>query len=246
VAQFHRDVDHAAGLGCELAVFPEQFITGYRAESDPAWLRAEFAAASERQGEVLLCCGTISEEGQNRQYWYRGGETLACYSKVHLFKPNGEHELWRPGSAYQSLVYFGRRIGLGTCNDVRFPEQMADLSRAGKLHLLVYPALWPAVRDHIWAALLRARAIEHGAFCLGCCVKDVDNGKETFSGADNHVFGPTGEELAGENGVYELDTKLTEELLVNTQAEYMPATAGPVTVVPGWSGHRGFEVESPP
>lgn len=222
--QFSADCAEAEAGGAALAVFPEQFLTGYRAELDAQAARQAFQTASSAHPTLTICCGTITAAGRNVQYWYAGGQQLAAYEKVHLFRPNDEHELWQAGKRYCAIDVGGLRTGLGTCNDVRFPEQMHQLSRHGKLQLLVYPALWPWQRDHIWAALLRARAIEHGAFCIGCCVAGVDNGLERFDGAGNYVFDPLGNQIMAAGRFYQLDLGALASVVVDTHAEYLPVT----------------------
>lgn len=215
-----RDVASAADAGCDWVVFPEQFLTGYRGEGEPAELRQEFVELSSAHPEVLCLFGTISEDGVNRQYWYRGGEAIAHYDKIHLFLPNKEDELWRPGSRYVALKHGQWRIGLATCNDVRFPEQARALKLKHDINLLVYPGLWPWARDHVWAALLRARAIENGCFVVGSCVAGVDNGLERFDGAGNYVFDPLGEQLHAEDRLYTLDAARLQQVTVDTRAQY--------------------------
>jgi len=116
------------------------------------------------------------------------------------------------------------RIGLCTCNDVRFSEQARALKLKHDVNLLVYPALWPWERDHVWAALLRARAIENGCFTAGCSVAGVENGRESFDGAGNHVFDPLGEELRPQGRVYRLDTSVFERVTVDTRDQYREVT----------------------
>jgi predicted amidohydrolase len=224
IARLHAAVDEAAQLACELAMFPEQFLTGYYGAGDPLRIKAELAAASTRHPHLLCICGTITEDGMNRQYAYLGGEPRACYTKVHLFEPNGEHQLWGRGERYVALSWGGWRIGMLTCNDVRFPEQARALKLKHDVNLLVYPALWPWSRDHVFAALLRARAIENNAFAIGCCVMGVDNGVEQFDGAGNHVFDPLGNELHPAGRTYELDHGELAQVTVDTRAQYREIT----------------------
>jgi omega-amidase len=218
--QLELDLEQAAGLGCQMAVFPEQFLTGYHGEDDLPRIKQALGAASARHAGMLIVFGTITEEGRNRQYAYLGGAVRAYYDKVHLFLPTGEGELWEPGARYVAYTHGEWRIGMCTCNDLRFPEQPRALKLAHDINLLVYPALWPWHRDGTFAALLRARAIENGAFCIGCCVAGVDNGAERFDGAGNHVFDPLGRELDGQGRVYELDPARFAEVLVDTRAQY--------------------------
>ena len=87
----------AAGLAAEALFFPELFLTGYYGEADPPAVRAAFAGCSALSPQMLCFFGTLSEEGYNRQLVYLAGREVARYEKVHLFEPNGEQELSRPG-----------------------------------------------------------------------------------------------------------------------------------------------------
>lgn len=224
LAGLRHDVAAAAAEGCDCIVFPEQFMTGYYGEGEAGALREEFAGLSAEQPALLMFCGTITEDGVNRQCVYLAGRQVAAYDKVHLFLPNGEDKLWQAGNKYAVLRHGAWRIGLCTCNDVRFSEQARALKLAQDVNLLVYPALWPWERDHLWAALLRARAIENGCFVAGCSVAGVENGHEMFDGAGNHVFDPLGEELRPQGRVYRLEFTVLERVMVNTRSQYREVT----------------------
>jgi omega-amidase len=220
LANLRRDVEAAASDSCDAVMFPEVFLTGYHGANDPARVRGEFAALSTRYPELLCIFGTISEEGRNRLPVYLGGTEVARYDKVHLFHPNGEGELWRPGDRYTAYAHGDWRIGLATCNDLRFPEQSRALKLQLDVNLMLYPALWPWQRDHVWRTLLRARAIENGCFTAGCCLAGVDNGAELFDGAGSYVFDPLGRPVYAQGRVYELDLAVLDEVLVDTRAQY--------------------------
>jgi omega-amidase len=224
LAFLHASCDEAAGLGCEMVMFPEQFLTGYHGADDPPRIKAELERASAKYPALLCVFGTLTEDGANQQYVYLAGAAQARYTKVHLFEPNREHELWQCGESYLAVKWGAWRIGLATCNDVRFPEQARALKLKYNINLLTYPALWPWARDHTYAALLRARAIENGAFCIGCCVAGIDNGSERFDGAGNHVFDPLGSELYPDGRVYTLDPAMLERVTVDTRAQYREIT----------------------
>jgi predicted amidohydrolase len=230
VVRMHEHIDRAGATDSTLIVFPEQFVTGYRAPADPGWLHDEFAAASGRHPQLTCIFGTITEDGRNRQWVYRGGQPLAHYDKVHLFYPNGEGELWQPGERYvavrigEAAELSGAVFGLSTCNDVRFPEQARALKLAHDIQVLIVPALWPWQRDHVWRALLQARAIENGVFVLGCCVAGVDNGLERFDGAGNYVFDPLGSQVYASNCIYDLDLRLLSKTTIDTRAQYRDVT----------------------
>ncbi len=101
------------------------------------------------------------------------GGIAARYDKIHLFDVTvsdtevyRESQGYRPGGrAVVADTPFGR-IGLTVCYDLRFPHLYRRLAQAGAEILTV-----PAAFNHItgaahWDALLRARAIECGAWVL--------------------------------------------------------------------------------
>jgi predicted amidohydrolase len=195
----------AAQGGAEVVVFPELFLTGYTRPLDPQSAREVFAEVSAAAPDVLFVFGSISETRRNRVTVWSGGYQLALYDKVHLFQPNGEHELWDAGESYVAFDWRGLRIGLMNCNDIRFPEQARALTLEGRCDLLVVPAWWPWRRDHIWSTLLQARAAENQLWVLGCCIAGSVEEIE-FAGAGNHVFDPSGEPVrTADDRTYELD-----------------------------------------
>ena len=129
--------------------------------------------------------------------------------------------MWQPGQCYASWQHADIRIGMAICNDIRFPEQVHALRLGHGIGMLVCPALWPARRDHIWATLLRARAIENNIFVVGCCISTIDNGAEVFDGAGNHVFDPDGNEITAVDRMFNLDLSSLDTPLVDTRAQHL-------------------------
>jgi predicted amidohydrolase len=212
----------AVAGGCRVVVFPELFLTGYSRSMDPKTARELFAELSTAAGDALLVFGSISEGGCNRTTAWSGGRQLAVYDKVHLFRPNREHELWEPGDRYVALSWKGRRIGLMNCNDVRFPEQARALRLQARCEILIVPAWWPWRRDHIWRTLLQARAAENQVWVLGCAVAGSLWPDEQFAGAGNHVFDPAGEVVrTPDDRTYELDFDHPPPTIVDPLEQYV-------------------------
>ncbi|SOB86818.1 Predicted amidohydrolase [Sphingomonas guangdongensis] len=101
------------------------------------------------------------------------GRVRARYDKLHLFDvdlPGGEQ--WResagyvPGDATVVVATPVGPLGLSICYDLRFPDLYRALTDAGATVLAVPAAFTvPTGRAH-WEVLLRARAIEAGAFVI--------------------------------------------------------------------------------
>jgi predicted amidohydrolase len=99
------------------------------------------------------------------------GAVTARYDKIHMFDidlANGESyresNAYRPGSRSVVAETPWGRLGMSVCYDVRFPYLYRALAQAGADFLSV-PSVFtvPTGRAH-WHVLLRARAIENGAF----------------------------------------------------------------------------------
>ena len=102
-----------------------------------------------------------------------GGDIVARYDKIHLFDvdlPDGttyrESAAFAAGDRAVVAPTPWGRIGLTICYDLRFPFLFNDLARAGA-DLLAVPAAFtrPTGEAH-WHTLVRARAIEAGAFVV--------------------------------------------------------------------------------
>ncbi|HEX8126673.1 MAG TPA: carbon-nitrogen hydrolase family protein [Allosphingosinicella sp.] len=129
------------------------------------------------------------------------GEVRATYDKLHLFDvdlPTGES--WRESQSYMP----GNRavvadspagaLGLSICYDLRFPDLYRALTDSGA-QVLAIPAAFtvPTGRAH-WHVLMRARAIETGAFVVAAAQSGThEDGRETFG--HSLVVGPWGDVL---------------------------------------------------
>ena len=203
--RMEEEARDAAALGSEIVVFPELALTGYTREIEPARCRDACARVSSAEPGVLYVFGSICEDRYNRMIVYSKGNELVHYDKVHLFRPNREHERWHRGDRYVAFRWRGHTIGLVNCNDIRFPEQARALKLEARCDLLVVPAWWPWRRDHIWSVLLQARAAENQLWVAGCCIAGSVEEVE-FAGAGNHVFDPSGEPVrTADDRTYELD-----------------------------------------
>lgn len=150
------------------------------------------------------------------------GAVVARYDKIHMFDVNvSETEVYRESAAYRpgSRAVLADtpmgRIGMTICYDVRFPHLYRRLAHAGAQILTV-----PAAFNHItgaahWETLLRARAIETGAFVLAPAQTGLHtetNGKGRRTHGHSLAIAPWGEVLADggtEPGVTFVDLDLS-------------------------------------
>lgn len=101
------------------------------------------------------------------------GAIVAWYDKVHMFdvtvsetETYRESAGYRPGTRAVLAEADQARIGLTICYDLRFPHLYRQLAMAGADILTVPSAFSPVTGVVHWETLLRARAIETGAFVL--------------------------------------------------------------------------------
>jgi deaminated glutathione amidase len=178
-------------------------------EDDPS-LRAYRALAAELK--IYLHIGSLAlrfspEKAVNRSFLIGpDGALLASYDKIHMFDielPDGE--VYRESANYQpgeTAVMFDLpwgRIGLTICYDLRFPALYRALAEGGVWFLTAPSAFTRKTGEAHWHILLRARAIENGAFMFAAAQGGLhENKRETFG--HSLIVDPWGAVLA-EGGV---------------------------------------------
>jgi predicted amidohydrolase len=161
--------------------------------SDPVLAAVREAARRWRLwinlGSLALNEGRADERLVNRGFVIDDkGEIRARYDKIHLFDidlPSGES--WRESAAYapgESTTIVDTPLGplgLSICYDLRFPDLYRALSDAGATVLSVPSAFTVPTGQAHWHVLLRARAIEAGAFVIAAAqVGEHEDGRRTY------------------------------------------------------------------
>jgi predicted amidohydrolase len=182
-------VAEAAAGGARFVLTPEvtNCISSDRAHQDMV-LRQErddptlaaLSAEAERHGIWLLIgslglkTGDADGRFANRSFLISpDGGIAARYDKIHMFDVNvSDAERYRESAGYRPgdrAVFadtpFGR-IGMSVCYDVRFPHLYRALAQAGSEILTIPAAFNDTTGVAHWETLVRARAIENGAFVL--------------------------------------------------------------------------------
>ena len=201
-------VREAAGRGAAFVLTPEmtglvdrrrdRLLANTTTEADDPTLAALRAVAADLG--VWLLIGSLALKASadrddrlvNRSFLIGpDGAIAARYDKVHLFDvdlPDGES--YRESSLYDG----GARavvaqtpwggVGLSVCYDLRFASLYRALARAGARLLTVPSAFTRTTGEAHWHVLLRARAIETGAFVLAPAqVGRHEDGRRTFGHA---------------------------------------------------------------
>ncbi len=131
------------------------------------------------------------------------GQIVTRYDKIHMFDVQvteaesfRESKNYRPGDrAVIAETEFGK-VGLTVCYDVRFPHLYAALAQAGARILTVPAAFSPVTGAAHWESLLRARAIENGAWVLAPAQTGehpTTRGRTRYTYGHSMVVAPWGE-----------------------------------------------------
>lgn len=206
----------AAAEGAELVATPEitdQVISNRADKIDEALTESEhpgvkfFAELAKELGIHILigsmCIKVADKKIANRSFLFdKDGTLVVTYDKMHLFDvdlPSGESyresNLFVPGSALIIGDLGSVKVGMSICYDVRFPHIFRDMARAGA-KILSIPAAFTVLSGQAhWHVLLRARAIECGAFVIAPAqVGDHMGARKTYG--HSLIIGPWGEIIA--------------------------------------------------
>ena len=142
------------------------------------------------------------------------GAIAARYSKIHLFDvdlPSGEtyresNTVAGGDAAVLAQTPWGK-IGFSICYDIRFPRLYRQMAKAGAFAFVAPSAFTETTGRAHWHVLLRARAIENGAFMIAPAQGGTHaNGRHTYG--HSLIIGPWGDVLAEggtEPGVFAAD-----------------------------------------
>ncbi len=237
VVDFEALVREAAGRGAAYVQTPE--MTGaiirdkadrglaFKAEKDDQIVTAARRLSAELGIHLHVgSTGILRDDGKiaNRAFLFApDGSLVARYDKIHMFDVDLDNgESWRESATYEpgaeGLVadMGAARLGFAICYDVRFPELFRAEALAGAEVLTVPAAFTRQTGQAHWHILLRARAIENGAFVIAAAQGGQhEDGRETFG--HSLIVDPWGKILAeadnDEPGVIvaEIDTALSGE-----------------------------------
>jgi predicted amidohydrolase len=134
---------------------------------------------------IALSDGRIA----NRGLLFNPDGAIACrYDKIHMFDVDLDNgESWRESAVYRpgnearvADLPFGK-LGFAICYDVRFPQLFRTEALAGAEILTVPTAFTRQTGEAHWHVLVRARAIENGAFLIAAAQGGVhEDGRETY------------------------------------------------------------------
>lgn len=187
LAQVTPLIEQAVHSGAQLIITPEgsNFLQRDRARlldvlktlDDDPYVQGVRALAKKHRVWILIGSALVAVGGDkaaNRAILINAdGKVADTYDKLHMFDvdlPNGdryrESALYQPGAEAKIAQTPWGPLGLTICYDMRFPHLYRALSKAGVGMIAVPAAFTRPTGEAHWEILLRARAIENGAFIL--------------------------------------------------------------------------------
>lgn len=210
-------IREAAATGADLILLPEcanlveqrrEFKAGkITTEDDDVFVLGVRALARDLSvailiGSVIVASGRDHRAANRTLLVGPDGDIQTRYDKIHLFDadtPDGksyrESATMCPGDQAVVAETPWGRLGLSICYDVRFAYLYRELARAG-VDMIAVPAAFtvPTGKAH-WEVMLRARAIETGAFILAPAQGGGhEDGRHTWG--HSLVVNPWGEVIA--------------------------------------------------
>lgn len=225
-------IDEAVSAGADFIALPEtvgliepvnaQIPAATFSEAEDIGLAAFRSKAREHGVTVLVGSQLILEDGKifNRSFLLdTSGEILARYNKLHMFDielKNGESyresDAIAPGDKAVIVETALGKLGLSICYDLRFAALYHCLAQAGAEFITIPAAFTQTTGQAHWHTLVRARAIETGAFIIAPnqCGHHCD---KRYSYGHSLIIDPWGEILAdggSEPGVIYADIDLEQ------------------------------------
>lgn len=211
-------------------------------ESEPE-LKAWGRLAAEHGVHLLLGSAAIKAAPNkifNRSFYFTpDGKVAARYDKINMFdvelgggETYRESETVEPGT--RAVMVSGpadAKIGLTICYDLRFAPLYTAYAQAGA-EIIAIPAAFtvPTGKAH-WETLIRARAIETGAFVIAPAQGGLhEDGRATYG--HSLIAAPWGEVIA------KLDHDEPGVLIADLDLDKVAEARA---MVPAWRGGRPFE-----
>jgi predicted amidohydrolase len=208
-------IDEAAVAGADFIALPEtvgliepvneQIPAATYAEADDVGLAA-FRGRARQHGVTILVGSQLILEHEkifNRCFLIdASGDIRARYNKLHMFDielRNGEayreSDAIEPGDKAVVVETSLGRLGLSICYDLRFGALYRALAQAGAQFITIPAAFTQTTGQAHWHTLVRARAIETGAFIIAPnqCGHHAD---KRYSFGHSLIIDPWGEILA--------------------------------------------------
>lgn len=153
----------------DIVIFPEFFNVGFTMNPECAegmdgvsvnWMRR----VAQEKSVAVVGSLPILDNGEifNRAIFITPEGDEFYYDKKHLFRMGEEPLTYTPGKSQCVISYKSWNILLNICYDLRFPVWTRNVDN--RYDLILNVASWPDKRIKVTEPLIKARAIENGAY----------------------------------------------------------------------------------
>jgi predicted amidohydrolase len=205
----------------DLIVLPEMFNTGFTMHPDRVsheegpktvvWMQQK---AKEADAALVGSIPFFENDGYtNRLFFVEPDGKTAIYDKRHTFTLAGEDKVYTAGTKRLTVSFRGFKICPMVCYDLRFPVWSRNTDN---YDVLLYVANWPKPRITAWDALLKARAIENMAYCIGVNRIGTDEVGHEYIG-HSAVYDVLGKQIAFSENEEIVYATLSKEHIASTR-----------------------------
>lgn len=199
----------------DLVVLPEMFTTGFTMtpqnisfQEGNKTLEWMLQLAQEKDAAITGSLVFYDDEAYyNRLFFVLPDGSFETYDKRHTFSLAGEHKVYESGIEKLLVDFRGFKICPMICYDLRFPVWARNKEN---YDVLLYVANWPKPRITAWDTLLKARAIENMAYCVGVNRIGIDDSGYEYPG-HSAVYDVLGNQLAFSDKEDIIEVKLSKE-----------------------------------
>lgn len=205
----------------DLIILPEMFSTGFTMhpehvakEEGPKTVDWMLQKALETNAAVVGSLPFFENDSfTNRLFFVEPDGKTVIYDKRHTFTLAGEDKVYKSGTEKLIVNFRGFKICPMVCYDLRFPVWSRNTEN---YDVIIYIANWPKPRIPAWDALLRARAIENMAYCVGVNRTGTDEVGHEYIG-HSAVYDALGERVAFSNKEEIIYATLSKEHITSTR-----------------------------
>ena len=209
--------------GMDWLIFPEMTLSGFTmetaiAETTPAEM--EWFSALARKYNTAVSFGAVQNSYNNLITMDKTGKVINTYSKIHLYAFGGENQHYKAADKQTHFELNGLRVTPAVCFDLRFPYLF--FNTAEQTDIFVVIASWPGRRSEHWTTLLRARAVENQAYCVGVNNTGKDPQNIEYTG-NSMIYDPLGKVVLDsgvKEGVFVSQIAVEKELVTRTRTRF--------------------------
>ncbi|WP_108422513.1 amidohydrolase [Flagellimonas amoyensis] len=212
---------HSLSEDVDLVVLPEMFTSGFTMQPvhiDPSEGKktVEWMQRLAQQKNTAITGSIVFQENGNqfnRLFFVEPDGKASTYNKKHTFTLAGEDKVYEAGKQKLIVEYKGFKICPLICYDLRFPVWARNVE---EYDVLIYVANWPKPRIEAWDTLLKARAIENMAYCVGVNRIGQDHLQHEYPG-HSAVYNELGKQIAYSHEEETLYATLDKEQMESTR-----------------------------